>query len=202
MGTQRRQTMERELAAFLRGQTPLADELVLWGDMRLRARSYLIPNLPPLRYVTAVRAIVTHQGAVLVVRDPERAHIWAGGRRQPSETVIQTLRREMLKETGWAVDGIVRLGFQHFQHLGPPPAAPAAYPYLYPDFLRAIYTAAPTQRVQAKPDAEGFGVSTAFHPLSQVYTLNLTPGERCFLDAALQLRATTPLALEEMQELQ
>ena len=196
MSTRRRQTMDRELATFLRGQMPEADELALWGDLRLRVRSYLIPDLPPLKYVTCVRAIVTRQGAVLVVREPDRPNIWPGGRREPGETVVQTLRREVLEETGWSVEGIVRLGCQHFQHLGP---RPENYPYPYPDFLQTIYTAAAGQRQRTHTDPDGYMLDAAFQPLSQVYTFNLTPGERCFLDAALNLRATTPLTAQELQ---
>lgn len=196
MGTPRRQTMERGLAAFLRGQTPREDELVVWGNTRLRVRSYLIPDLPPLEYVASVRAIITQQGAVLVVRDQARTHIWPGGRRNPGETVVHALRRQVLEQTGWTVEGIVRLGCQHFHHLGPQ-QDDTGYPY--PDFLQSVYTAAAGSQAQTMAGPAGYPLSAAFQTLAQVHTLALSPGERCFLDAAQHLRATTPLSPQEVQ---
>jgi 8-oxo-dGTP pyrophosphatase MutT (NUDIX family) len=42
----------------------------------------------------------------------------------------QTVRREVLEETGWAIDPPKLLGVKHFRHLTP---KPAGYSCPYPD---------------------------------------------------------------------
>jgi ADP-ribose pyrophosphatase YjhB (NUDIX family) len=121
--------------------TPLAlqaDEQAEWSPARLRVRTYLTTTLPPLDLVSSVRALVLQGDQILVVRDPISVHILPGGRREPGETFMQTLEREVLKETGWTIQSPRLIGLAHFQHLTP---KHVAYRYPYPDFLHLVYAA-------------------------------------------------------------
>jgi ADP-ribose pyrophosphatase YjhB (NUDIX family) len=59
----------------------------------------------------------------MVVRDPGSVHILPGGRRRGGESLEQTLRRELLEETGWTINQPQLLGVRHFHQFGPTPAA-------------------------------------------------------------------------------
>lgn len=72
-----------------------------WGESRLLVGEHIVPELPPDELVTPVRAVVLVGAQVLVVHDPHALHILPGGRREPGETLLATLRREVLEETGW-----------------------------------------------------------------------------------------------------
>jgi ADP-ribose pyrophosphatase YjhB (NUDIX family) len=118
---------------------PEAEDADTWGELRLRVRTYLTGALPPLELVSSVRAVVLVDAGVIVVRDPTRQHILPGGRREAGEALEQTLRREVLEETGWEIAAPRQLGVVHFHHLTP---RPEGYRYPYPDFLHVVYAAA------------------------------------------------------------
>jgi hypothetical protein len=125
-----------ELADFLSAHTPQAQHDVRWGEreeLRLQVTTYLCDRLPPRELVTSARAVVLRDGCVLVVRDPGGRHIIPGGRCEPDETLEQTVQREALEETGWAVVVLGLLGVLRFRHRSP---KPAGYPYPYPEFYR------------------------------------------------------------------
>jgi len=94
------------LTNFLSRRRPLCEEVTVWGSGQfpLRVVSYFCTELPPLEFITSVRAIVIKDGQVLVLRDTEETHIVPGGRCEPGETLAETLRREILEETGWLTD--------------------------------------------------------------------------------------------------
>src|SRR5262245_15437832 len=115
-----------------------ADEQAEWPPLRLRVRTYLTTTLPPLDLVSSVRALVRQAGKSLVVRDPISVHILPGVRREPGETLMQTLHREVLEEAGWTIREPRLIGLAHFQHLTP---KPDDYRYPYPDFLHLVYVA-------------------------------------------------------------
>ncbi len=178
--------MERDLASFLACHTPRAEETEVWGSSPLRIASYLAGELPPLDYITSARALVFRDDTILVVRDPGRMHILPGGRREAGETPGETLAREVLEETGWALAGAVSLGFRHFHHLGP---RPPGHRYPYPDFVQTVALA---EAATFHPDAilpDEWVLGSAFQPIAEVRRLELSPGERLFLDAALARRA-------------
>jgi 8-oxo-dGTP pyrophosphatase MutT (NUDIX family) len=180
--------MQEELARFLSLSTLRAEETVLWkpGGLTFLVSSYPSGEPAPLDYVTSVRALVFREDQVLVVRDPTSTHILPGGRREPGETLEETLRREVLEETGWQIDAVSLLGFRHFRHLGP---KPPGYLYPYPDFVQMIYTARGTFYLKDARLQDVYELEAGFRPISEVLALDLTLGERAFLEAALRQQA-------------
>lgn len=175
--------MDRELDVFLMRCTPVASEVVEWGErMRLRATAHLAHDLPPLRYVTSVRAVVLRGDSVLVQRDRDSRHILPGGRREGAESLETTLRREIAEETGWSLGNMDRLGFIHFRHLDP---MQPEYPYPYPDFFQVVHVADATAFSHETRLDDGYEIGSEFVVLADVRCLPLTPIERIFLDGAL-----------------
>lgn len=179
--------MNDDLATFLAGRDWSAEDHLIWGwdEHHLRQRTYLCQELPPLPYVTSVRALLLRGDHVLVVRDPGTVHILPGGRREPGETLEQTIHRELLEETGWTITQSALLGFKHFHHLAP---VPPNHPYPYPDFIQVIFLAhAGEYRPEAK-EPNGYELEATFRPAAEVQTLNLPSGEHVLLQVALNIR--------------
>jgi 8-oxo-dGTP pyrophosphatase MutT (NUDIX family) len=174
--------MHAELAAFLAQHTPIAVETVLWagGAMPLRLTSYLISELPPVALVTSVRCVLLHGALVQVVRDPDSTHILPGGRCEPGESLDQTLRREVLEETGCTVGTATLIGLRHFRHLAP---APPNYRYHYPDFLQLVYAARVLAIDPAARELDGYEIEASFQPIAALPPL--ARSEQLFLAAAL-----------------
>lgn len=177
-------------ATFLAGHAPVAVADEVWGTpeqpIPLRLSWYLTTAAPPPVLVTSVRALVLRDDAVLVLREPDgRPGIIPGGRCEVGESLAETVRREVLEETGWVLGPLAPLGCLHLHNLGPePPGAP----YPYPDVFQPVWCAAP---VAYRPEAMVFDewvVSSAFVPLSEALLLPLRPGDRALLIAALALR--------------
>ena len=53
--------MDADLARFLERPRLTAVETDQWGELAFEVAGYLVESAPPLKYVTSVRAIVTHQ---------------------------------------------------------------------------------------------------------------------------------------------
>jgi ADP-ribose pyrophosphatase YjhB (NUDIX family) len=175
--------MDAALSAFLRDLAPAATETDQWGELTFQVSGYLTANMPPLEYVTSVRAIVTQGENALVITSPDREHILPGGRREPGESLTGTLRREALEETAWSLISLRLLGFKHFHHLMP---RPDGYPYPYPDFLQVVYTAVAEVYHPDQRTVDDYELDARFLPLAEVRTLLLSPIQRMFLDAAVQ----------------
>jgi 8-oxo-dGTP pyrophosphatase MutT (NUDIX family) len=178
--------MQADLATYLTDHSPLTSEIVEWGaQIKLRATAYLTDALPPLRYISSVRAIVFRNRSVLVQQDQHNRHILPGGQREPDESPETTVRREVAEETGWSLGALRLLGFTHYRHLTP---KPAGYTYPYPNFCWPIYLAeATTFSLTAKLD-DGYEIGTEFLPIESVRALPLTPIQRAYLESALVRR--------------
>ena len=147
--------------------------------------TYLLDTLPPLELVSSVRAVVLQDAGVVVVRDPTRQHILPGGRREANETLEQTLRREVLEETGWQIGPPRQIGVIHFHHLTP---RPAAYRYPYPDFLHVVYVAEGLNCDPAARQADDYELEAVLRPVAEARHLPLWNGEQVLLAAALATR--------------
>lgn len=178
---------QADLDTFLRRNVPMAEEQVAWGGgtVPLRLASYLSRELPPLDFVTSVRGVVTSADQVLVVRDPESLHILPGGHREDGETLLETLRRELLEETGWTIDDVSLVGFQHYHHLGPRPRQARRYPH----FIHLIYGARPASFHPDRREPDEYVLDAQLLPHGELPAIGITPAELNFLEATLRIRA-------------
>lgn len=177
--------MNRLLVRFLSHHQMLMEESVVWGHglMPLRLAFYLSRECPPLDSITSVRSVVLKDSAVFVVRDVEnRFHVTPGGRREAGESIEETLRRELLEETGWTITDPLLIGFIHFHHLA---ARPADYQYPHPDFLQVVYVSQAGNFVPEMQLLDEHQVETGFRPVAAAQALNLDASQRLFLNAAL-----------------
>jgi ADP-ribose pyrophosphatase YjhB (NUDIX family) len=164
---------------------PQVREDVRWGELRLHVATYLCSWLPPVELITSARAVMLQADQVMVVRDPVGVHILPGGRRQAGESLEQALRRELLEETGWAIDEPHLLGVKQFRHRDPKPADFAYPDFLYPDFFQAVYVAQARSFHPAARELDGYELGASFQPVADVQHLPLPPNEQLFPGAAL-----------------
>ena len=179
--------MQKELSYFLASGTHLCDESVTWGNgtIPLQMKYYLANEEPPLKYVSSVRAIVFRDQAVLVVTDHDgQRYILPGGRLEEGEMPLETLKREVLEETGWNLINAKLLGFMHFHHLG---SKPDYYEYPYPDFIWPIYCAEAESFVAGAIQPDDYVFESHFRPIEEVRNMPIREGELLLLEAASQL---------------
>jgi ADP-ribose pyrophosphatase YjhB (NUDIX family) len=181
--------MDPDLASFLARHRPQLQDSAIWGNgvLHLRITAYLGHEPPPLAYVTSVRGLVFRDGMILILRNRDATHIVPGGRREIGETLDETLRREVLEETGWTLDAPTMLGFMHFHHLSP---KPPDYPYPYPDFMQIVYMARAAAYLPDARVVDDYEIEPGFRPPALVHALALTPSERLYLTTALEYRST------------
>jgi ADP-ribose pyrophosphatase YjhB (NUDIX family) len=178
-------TSTADLRNFLSGCRLLSEEGVIWGPTaRFVVRAYAADTLPPLELVTSVRCVVTRTGDVLVLSRGEGsqdAHVVPGGRRESGESLEETLRREVLEETGWSL-GVPRLlGCVVYRHVD---EEPPGYPFPYPEFAQVTYTAeAESYHADALHPDEVDGVAR-FVPLAEARRLPMARAWSAFLELA------------------
>lgn len=123
---------------FIGARRPAYAGETQWGAVRLSVAFHVCTDLPPDPLISAVRAVVFKAAKVMVVDDSIDTHIMPGGRREADETILQTLKREVMEECGWTVRDPRLFGFLHFRHLTP---KPEGYRYPYPAFLQILHVA-------------------------------------------------------------
>jgi len=182
-----------ELQTFLAPLASRCQEFYDWPLARFEVHTYLHAHLPPEPFITSVRAVVLRNGTasgalssqterqVLVVQDPDGYHILPGGRREANETVIGTVQREVLEETGWQVIVEQPIGFKHFRRLTP---KPPEITYPHPDFVQLIYAAEAKQYTPTAREIDGYEISSYFVALSAVGDYNLLASDQHILHAA------------------
>ncbi len=178
-----------ELSDFLRSGVLLYESRVAWGDgtILLNVSCYLGKTAAPSDLVSSVRAIVFKKAEVLVVTEKSGGvYILPGGRVEQGEQRLDTLRREVLEETGWTIRSPRLLGWQHFHHLGP---KPTDYPYPYPDFVWPIYLAEAQRFVPTAVIPDAYVFETHFRNIEEVRRLPINKGELLLLEAAVAMRA-------------
>ena len=165
-----------EIRSFLTGKTPFREMETRWaeGTLPLRIRYFRSIEHPPEPYVTSVRCLVFQDDSVLVVGNREGGHILPGGRREAGETYEQTLRREVIEETGWTIEPISRLGFIHLEHLGP---KPPGYRFPYPQFFQIVYTARATRHVPHSMRNDDYEEKAAFVPIRTLDGMAISEAE-------------------------
>jgi 8-oxo-dGTP pyrophosphatase MutT (NUDIX family) len=164
---------------------PVAEEDVVWGDLPIHAAYYVTSEPPPEELVTSVRAVVLCGERVLVSRNRDAVlHALPGGRREAGESFEETLRREVLEETGYAIDRPRRLGVAHLRHLAP---KPAGYRFPHPDFLWAVYVVESDGQRLGVP-ADDYELEARFVSLAEAPSLVDLPS-RVYLEAVWGSRA-------------
>ena len=177
---------DSKLATFIATGQQLDEGSTVWNAMPLKYAYYVSSEMPPVRYVSSVRAIVFRGDSVLVIKArTNQYYILPGGRCEKGESPEGTLKREILEETGWALRNTQILGFIHFRHLGP---RPTEYQYPYPDFIWLIYSAQANKQTQEAILPDDYVKEARFHTLNNLPPLNIEKGELALLDAAIKLR--------------
>lgn len=177
-----------ELVVFLSPFSPASTETETWGDLPLLIHGYLSDVLPASRWISSVRCVILSNDDVLVVRSPDSIHVLPGGRIEAGETLLETLYREVLEETGWTVRNPELLGFIHYHHLA---QRPPDYPYAYPDFVQVVYHATASEQQAAQRLADEYEIEARFVAVDEAQQLALSARDRLYLQAAIQRTRTS-----------
>jgi 8-oxo-dGTP pyrophosphatase MutT (NUDIX family) len=152
------------LTALLETHTPAATGELAWldGAMPLRVSAFIGSAELPLDLITSVRCIVHVGDRIVLCVNKDGAHPVPGGRREPGETLVDTVVREVHEETGWRLDraSMRPLGWLHLHHLAPYRGDFG----MYPDFLQLIFEGSACERDGgpdvAWTDLDGYELTT------------------------------------------
>lgn len=171
------------IAALMRETAPAAITHATPGTFKLQISAHLSIRRLPDELITSVRCLVRIDNQIVVTRSADDVNIWPGGRREPGETIRETVNREVHEETGCQLDaGTLRpLGFLHFEHLVPPPPD---YQYPHPDFLQLVFTATGLNPpIDNWHDVDGYVQHAWLETPAHARNLPLDPVSLPFLDA-------------------
>ena len=174
--------MFNTITDFLEGKTAVSSQPLTWQwhnhPLKMNQQIYLGHDLPPDALSSSVRAILLRENEVMVIRNHQNEpYLIPGGRREPGETILETLRRELLEETGWSVRETAVIATYHFQHLAP---KPPDYKYPYPHFFWPIFVAQADQFYPKAIQPEKHAVSSEVRLISEVIAWDLGDGQlRC-----------------------
>jgi 8-oxo-dGTP pyrophosphatase MutT (NUDIX family) len=179
--------MDTDLSDFLSAGKRIYTDSVRWGGgLHFDVAYYLNGIQPPYQYVSSVRAIVFRgDSAIVVTQRRGPTYVIPGGRVEQGETPLQTLKRELLEETGWTVTKTRLFACMQFHHLG---EKPETYAYPYPDFLWPIYIAEAGEFIEQAVIPDDHVLESFLKPAEEIKKLSLHPGELLLFDFALKLR--------------
>jgi ADP-ribose pyrophosphatase YjhB (NUDIX family) len=182
--------MNDELTQLLGTIRPFASEDVTWPrGIELHLDAYLTSTVPSPDYITSVRAVVLTDAGCAVLKNVDGVHALPGGRRHPAEPIDETLRREILEETGCSISVCRPLGFLHFHHLTP---MPTDYSYPYPDFVNALFAVRATPTSEFSGDPDGYETHLEFVPPGEIDWIRIPAYQRPLVSAASLPTSTPP----------
>src|SRR5579871_5066483 len=126
----------------------------------------LSSQLPPLELISTALVIAFVGDRLLMTELASRGWDIPGGHIEPGEHPEETVRREVLEETGATLGELHLLGYQRLRLLGP---QPAAYAYPYPDSYQVFYRARVISLSDFQPTPEAR--SRALFPPAEARTL-------------------------------
>ena len=177
--------MNPHLNTFLAPHTSLITESAVWGQAPLEINTYLSSKIPPQQYITSARGVVFQEDKVLVIKSPsQKYYVVPGGRCEAGETIAETLHREILEETGWAITRPRYFAFVHFRHRGP---KPEGYQYSYPDFFQVIYLAQAERHIPDRMVYDQYVVESEFVTIPTARQLNMDESQKLLLNHAWNL---------------
>jgi 8-oxo-dGTP pyrophosphatase MutT (NUDIX family) len=174
------------LVELLASSEPVVVEEVQW-QRPMRIAAHVSELSVPDELVVSVRCLVQVDDQLVVCTDVSGAvDVLPGGRREPGETMVETVCREIHEETGWALipDTLDQIGFLHLRNLGDPMP-----PYPYPDALHVVMTGEAGERAGDDwIDTEGFVVSSELRPLASLAPTMISAASWVFVEALLARR--------------
>jgi hypothetical protein len=140
-----------------------------YGTMPLRVTAYATDTFAELPddLVSSVRCVVRVGSRIVLCENRDGVHPLPGGRREPGETFVQTVTREVHEETGWLLDtdSLRPLGWLRLEHLSP--RRPGDQ-HPYPVFLQPIYVGTATVRESDSwSDIDGYELRSSLVTLAE-----------------------------------